>query len=128
MEAKNKKLLAELLTICGFDVDQEDLPLKKSQFVSYGCKNRAMVNEDWDDDEEFEEAKQRMKAEVEESLVDMVMYHDASFFVFSNNLNILAAVREALEAAISAQSGRHAGGDGYVARMEERGRFEERLL
>ena len=75
-----------------------------------------------------------MKAEVEESLVDMVMYHNASFFVFSNNLNMLAAVREALEAAISAQSGRHAGGDGYVmdygyvARMEERGRFEKRLF
>ena len=73
-------------------MDQEDLPLEKPQFVSYGYKNRAIVNDDWDDDE-FEEAKHKMKAEVEESLVDMVMYHDASFFVFSNNLNMLATER-----------------------------------
>ena len=71
---------------------------------------------------EFEEARQRMKAEVEESLVDLVMNEDASFFVFSIDLNMLAAVSEALEVAISARVGRQAEGEEFVARMKERGR------
>ena len=94
-----------------------------------------MLNDEWDDAEEFEEAKQRMKAEVEESLVDLVMNEDASFFVFSNNLNMFAAVSEALEAAISAwggrqaeQAGRKTEGEKYVARMRERGRYEEKMI
>ena len=94
MKAK-EKLLVELLAICGFDLDREDLP-EKPHFVSYGCKHRAILNDEWDEAAEFEEAKQRMKAEVEETLVDLVMNEDASFFVFSNDLNMLAAVSEAL--------------------------------
>ena len=134
MKAK-EKLLVELLAICGFDLDLEDLSLDKPHFVSYGCKHRAMLNDEWDDAAEFEEAKQRMKAEVEETLVDLVMNEDASFFVFSNNLNMFAAVSEALETAISArdgrqaeQAGRKAEGENYVDRMKERGRFEEKII
>ena len=85
-----------------------------------------MVNDDWDDAAEYEEAKEKIAAEVEESLVDLVMYQDASFFVFSNDLNMLAAVREAMEASISARRGSHAEAGDYVARMEEKGRYEER--
>ena len=127
MKAK-EKLLVELLAICGFDLDQEDLPFEKAHFVSYGCKQRAMLNDDWDDAAEFEEAKQRMKAEVEESLVDLVMNEDASFFVFSTDLNMLAAVSEALEVAISAQVGRQAEGEEFVAWMKEKGRYEEKII
>ena len=123
-----KKLVVELLAICGFDLDQEELPLEKAHFVSYGCKQRAMLNDDWDDAAEFEEAKQRMKAEVEESLVDLVMNEDASFFVFSTDLNMLAAVSEALEAAISARVGREAEGEEFVARMKERRRYEDKII
>ena len=97
-----EKLLVELLAVCGFDVeDRDDLPLEKRHFVSCGCKTRVMVNDDWDEAAEYEEAKQRMMAEVEESLVDLVMYHDASFFVFSNDLNMLTAVREAMVCGMS---------------------------
>ena len=126
MRAKEKKLLVELSSICGFDVDLGDLPLEKRHFVSYGCKTRVMLNDDWDDAAEYEEAKEKMAAEVEESLVDLVMYQDASFFVFSNDLNMLAAVREAMQASISARRGSHAEAGDYVARMEEKGRYEER--
>ena len=94
-----------------------------------------MLNDEWDDPAEFEEAKQRMKAEVDETLVDLVMNEEASFFVFSNDLNMLAAVSEALEAAISTwagrqaeQAGRKAEGEKYVARMRERGRYEEKMI
>ena len=69
-----------------------------------------------------------MTAEVEESLVDLVMYHDASFFVFSNDLNMLAAVREAMVSAISARREGGCEGELYVARMEERGRYEEKII
>ena len=53
------------MAICGFDVDLEDLPMEKRHFVSYSCKTRAMLNNDWDDAAEYEEAKQKMAAEVE---------------------------------------------------------------
>ena len=125
---KSKKLVVELLAICGFDLDQEELPLEKAHFVSYGCKQRTMLYEEWDDAAEFEEVKQRMKAEVEESLVDLVMNEDASFFVFSNDLNMLAAVSEALEVAISARVGREAEGEEFVARMKERRRYEDKII
>ena len=122
------KLVVELLAICGFDLEQEDRPLEKPHFVSYGCKRRTMLNDEWDDPAEFEEAKQRMKAEVEESLVDLVMNEDASFFVFSTDLNMLAAVSEALEVAISARVGREAEGEEFVARMKERRRYDDKII
>ena len=139
MRAKEKNILVEMLAICGFDVEQGDLPLEKRHFVSYGCKNQIMVNDDWDGAVEYEEARQRMKVEVEESLVDLVMNQDASFFVFSNDLNMLAAVKKSMvaeisfqfggqdeEASISARRGIHAEAGDYVARMQEKGRYEER--
>ena len=141
MRTKEKKQLVDMLAICGFDVEREDLPLEKLHFVSYGCKNKTMVNDDWDGAVEYEEARQRMKVEVEESLVDLVMKKDASFFVFSNDLNMLAAVKKAMvaeisfqfggqgeEASISARRGIHAEAGDYVARMQEKGRHEERLF
>ena len=128
MKSKKEKLVVELLAICGFDLKQEDLPLEKPHFVSYGCKRRTMLNDEWDDPAEFEEAKQRMKAEVEESLVDLVMNEDASFFVFSTDLNMLAAVSEALEVAISARGGRQTEGEEFVAWMKEKGRYEEKII
>ena len=72
--------------------------------------------------------RKRMKAEVEESLVDLVTNEDASFFVFSTDLNMLAAVSEALEVAISAQVGRQTEGGEFVARMKEKGRYEENII
>ena len=125
---RKEKLLEELLAVCGFDVDRDDLTLEKRHFVSYGCKTRARVYDEWDDAAEYEEAKTRMMAEVEESLVDLVMYHDASFFVFSNDLKMLAAVREAMVGAISTWRGRQDVGEQYVARMVERGRYEEKII
>ena len=125
MEAR-MEMMIELLAICGFDA--EDLPLDKPHFVLYGCKDKRMFYYDWDEEETFEEVKLRIQLDVDDILVDLVLDEEASFFVYSSDLNMLGIVKEVLVDAISALLEGHLEAQEYVDNMAVRGRYDEQIV
>ena len=115
--------MVELLAICGFDA--EDLPLDKPHFVLYGCKDKKMFYYDWDEEETFEEVKLSMQLDIDDTLVDLVLDEEASFFVYSSDLDMLRIAKEMLVGSISALLGGHLGAQEYVDNMAVRGRYDE---
>ena len=119
-------VMIELLAICGFDI--EDLPLDKPHFVLYGCKDKKMFYYDWDEEETFEEVKLSMQLDIDDTLVDLVLDEEASFFVYSSDLDMLGIVKEVLVDAISALLEGHLEAEEYVDNMAAKGRYDEQIV
>ena len=125
MEARMETMV-ELLAICGFDA--EDLTLDKPHFVLYGCKDKKMFYYDWDEEETFEEVKLSMQLDIDDTLVDLVLDEEASFFVYSSDLNMLGIVKEVPVDAISALLEGHLEAEEYVDNMAAKGRYDEQIV
>ena len=119
-------VMIELLAICGFEAD--DLPLDKPHFVLYGCKDKKMFYYDWDEEETFEEVKLSMQLDIDDTLVDLVLDEEASFFVYSSDLDMLGIVKEVLVDAISALLEGHLEAEEYVDNMAAKGRYDEQIV
>ena len=125
MEARMETMV-KLLAICGFEAD--DLPLDKPHFVLYGCKDKKMFYYDWDEEETFEEVKLSMQLDIDDTLVDLVLDEEASFFVYSSDLDMLGIVKEVLVDAISALLEGHLEAEEYVDNMAAKGRYDEQIV
>ena len=83
MEARMETMI-ELLAISGFDA--EVLTMEMPHFLFFGRKGKKMFYYDWDEEETFEEVKLSMQLDIDDTLVDLVLDEEASFFVSSSNL------------------------------------------
>ena len=118
--------MVELLAICGFDA--EVLTMEMPHFLSFGCKDKKMFYYDWDEEETFEEVKLSMQLDIDDTLVDLVLDEEASFFVYSSDLDMLGIVKEVLVDAISALLEGHLEAQEYVENMAAKGRYDEQIV
>ena len=125
MEARMETMV-ELLAICGFEAD--DLTMDMPHFLSIGCKDKKMFYYDWDEEETFEEVKLSMQLDIDDTLVDLVLDEEASFFVYSSDLDMLGIVKEVLVDAISALLEGHLEAEEYVDNMAAKGRYDEQIV
>ena len=125
MEARMETMV-ELLAICGFDA--EVLTMEMPHFLSFGCKDKKMFYYDWDEEETFEEVKLSMQLDIDDTLVDLVLDEEASFFVYSSDLDMLGIVKEVLVVAISALLEGHLEAEEYVDNMAAKGRYDEQIV
>ena len=125
MEAR-MEMIIELLAISGFDA--EVLTMEMPHFLSFGCKDKKMFYYDWDEEETFEEVKLSMQLDIDDTLVDLVLDEEASFFVYSSDLNMLGIVKEVPVDAISALLEGHLEAEEYVDNMAARGRYDEQIV
>ena len=125
MEAR-MEMMMELLAISGFDA--EVLTMEMPHFLSFGCKDKKMFYYDWDEEETFEEVKLSMQLDIDDTLVDLVLDEEASFFVYSSDLNMLGIVKEVLVGAISALLEGHLEAQEYVENMAAKGRYDEQIV
>ena len=116
-------VMIELLAICGFDA--EVLTMEMPHFLFFGCKGKKMFYYDWDEEETFEEVKLSMQLDIDDTLVDLVLDEEASFFVYSSDLDVLRIAKEMLVGSISALLGGHLEAQEYVDNMAVRGRYDE---
>ena len=119
-------VMIELLAICGFDA--EVLTMEMPHFLSFGCKDKKAFYYDWDEEETFEEVKLNMQRDVDDILVDLVLDEEASFFVYSSDLDMLGIVKEVLVDAISALLEGHLEAQEYVDNMAAKGRYDEQIV
>ena len=125
MEARMETMV-ELLAICGFEAD--DLTMEMPHFLSFGCKDKKMFYYDWDEEETFEEVKLSIQLDVDDTLVDLVLDEEASFFVYSSDLDMLGIVKEVLVDAISALLEGHLEAEEYVEKMAAKGKYDEQIV
>ena len=125
MEARMETMI-ELLAISGFDA--EVLTMEMPHFLFFGCKGKKMFYYDWDEEETFEEVKLSMQLDIDDTLVDLVLDEEASFFVYSSDLNMLGIVKEVLVDAISALLEGHLEAEEYVDNMAAKGRYDEQIV
>ena len=125
MEAR-MEMMIELLAISGFDA--EVLTMEMPHCLSFGCKDKKMFYYDWDEEETFEEVKLSMQLDIDDTLVDLVLDEEASFFVYSSDLNMLGIVKEVLVDAISALLEGHLEAQEYVDNMAAKGRYDEQIV
>ena len=121
-------VMIELLAICGFEADDLTNTMEVPHFLSFGCKDKRMFYYDWDEEEFFEEVKLSIQLDVDDTLVDLVLDEEASFFVYSSDLDMLRIAKEMLVGSISALLGGHLGAQEYVDNMAVRGRYDEFLV
>ena len=125
MEARMETMI-ELLAISGFDA--EVLTMEMPHFLSFGCKDKKMFYYDWDEEETFEEVKLSMQLDIDDTLVDLVLDEEASFFVYSSDLDMLGIVKEILVDAISALLEGYLEAEEYVDNMAAKGRYDEQIV
>ena len=125
MEARMETMI-ELLAISGFDA--EVLTMEMPHFLFFGCKGKKMFYYDWDEEETFEEVKLSMQLDIDDTLVDLVLDEEASFFVYSSDLDMLGIVKEVLVDAISALLEGHLEAEEYVDNMAAKGRYDEQIV
>ena len=125
MEARMETMI-ELLAISGFDA--EVLTMEMPHFLSFGCKDKKMFYYDWDEEETFEEVKLSMQLDIDDTLVDLVLDEEASFFVYSSDLDMLGIVKEVLVDAISALLEGYLEAEEYVDNMAAKGRYDEQIV
>ena len=65
--------------------------------------------------------------DVDDTLVDLVLDEEASFFVYSSDLDMLRIAKEMLVGSISALLGGHLEAQEYVDNMAVRGRYDEQI-
>ena len=121
-------VMIELLAICGFEADDLTNTMEVPHFLSFGCKDKRMFYYDWDEEEFFEEVKLSIQLDVDDTLVDLVLDEEASFFVYSSDLDMLGIVKEVLVDAISALLEGHLEAEEYVDNMAARGRYDEQIV
>ena len=102
--------------------------MEMPHFLSFGCKDKKMFYYDWDEEETFEEVKLSMQLDIDDTLVDLVLDEEASFFVYSSDLDMLGIVKEVLVDAISALLEGHLEAQEYVDNMAVRGRYDEQIV
>ena len=121
-------VMIELLAICGFEADDLTNTMEVPHFLSFGCKDKRMFYYDWDEEEFFEEVKLSIQLDVDDTLVDLVLDEEASFFVYSSDLDMLGIVKEVLVDAISALLEGHLEAEEYVDNMAAKGRYDEQIV
>ena len=102
--------------------------MEMPHFLSFGCKDKKMFYYDWDEEETFEEVKLSMQLDIDDTLVDLVLDEEASFFVYSSDLDMLGIVKEVLVDAISALLEGHLEAEEYVDNMAAKGRYDEQIV